>query len=564
MNINKSINNILYLKPFAVVTLVISVVVGLFFIWFAFGVYNLEGDKVKNRLEQEGANIDNALIGIIEHTGFIMQNIGKQIKSNYKDKRYIDQILNKYKTNPNISNILSWTIFSWADINHQITVDAVYGILDKPIDLSKRDYISQTINEPGVIKLGKPVKGSTSHRHMIPAGVGIVDNKGEYIGTMTIGFDLEQLVLKLKSLIKNDGLEFALIDLKGKTILKSDKAIIFSYEQKARKSNIQDKFKQILNSKKFNTISEVNFFAKENNFYFHKLENYPYIIYLQYNHKLVRAQLWRDLTSRLLEIIIIGFIAVLLSYFIYRRETRLRIIAEQEHKKAVKASNAKSEFLAYTNHELRGPLNVIIMGSEMIKNKFFGEVPSKYIEYAEDIHQNGKELLEFIEDLLDEMQFASGYFSVNKEANVEVEDIIKKAINLNIGRAHSKKINLNPIIDKDCQNITADPRRLRQIFTNLISNAIKYSPENTIVNIEIKKISGKTNIIITDQGYGMDEHEIEIALSKYGTIKNANNGKIDSVGLGLPLVKQLVEAHGWSLKIESEKGKGTRAIITEG
>jgi len=123
-------------------------------------------------------------------------------------------------------------------------------------------------------------------------------------------------------------------------------------------------------------------------------------------------------------------------------------------------------------------------------------------------------------------------------------------------------VRIEKIIAADLPDLWADSRRLRQILNNLISNAIKYSPENTTVRIIAHSIDGILQILVEDEGFGMTPGQIDIALSKYGTIKNDNSDKVDSIGLGLPLVHQLMKAHNAKFDIESAPNKGTSITLT--
>lgn len=543
-----------------VIFLIALTVLGLF-AWFTWRVHTIEKERVINLFESESIRIETAFTDTIDHTAFIMQMIISQIKPNYSDKGYINSILSKYRTTQNASNILSWTIFSWANAKHFITVDAVYGVMEKPFDLSIRDYIPMTEKEPGIIHLGKPVFGSTSSRWMIPAGIGAVDLKGNYIGAMTIGFDIVSMVDILKNNIKTDVIEFALIDKDLNVVMRSSQKFqeIGQSGTEIPDGTLKQSLKESFQSPPNQVFSQVNLLQDGHNYYFYKLKNYPYVLYTKYDERIVSNELWHDLTSRFVEITVIGIVALWLIMFI--RENILRKAAEESHKEALRASKAKSDFLSYTNHELRSPLNAIILGSEMISGRFFGALSDKYADYAREIHNNGKDLLQFIEDLLDEAQASSGSFSVI-EQETDLRDVIKRAVNLNSNRATKHRIAIETDIPDDLPNLWVDPKRMRQIINNLISNSIKYSPENTTISISAEMQEDKLLLTVKDQGFGMTEKELGIALTEYGTVKNQKTGLVDSIGLGLPLVKKLVEAHGAEFTIESEHNKGTKITIT--
>ena len=122
------------------------------------------------------------------------------------------------------------------------------------------------------------------------------------------------------------------------------------------------------------------------------------------------------------------------------------------------------------------------------------------------------------------------------------------------------RIRIDEYIEESLPKLFADGKRLRQVLINLISNSIKYSPPDTVINISALVKDGKIHLIVADQGFGMNEEQLAIALTKWGMVENENSGKLDSSGLGLPLAKHLIELHGAEFRVESKPGKGT--IVT--
>ncbi|MDX2082749.1 MAG: HAMP domain-containing sensor histidine kinase, partial [Rickettsiales bacterium] len=182
------------------------------------------------------------------------------------------------------------------------------------------------------------------------------------------------------------------------------------------------------------------------------------------------------------------------------------------------------------------------------------------------------ELNELFKDLLDigSSNIRKG-FSLNLNDKVNINHIIKRSIKLNQNFANNRNIKITTkIADKIADDnfvINLDGKRTKQILTNLISNAIKYSNENTEVKIIADEIENKDNqkflqIKVVDQGFGMTPNQIKLAFEKYQTIKNPNSNKVDSFGLGLPIVKELVRAQNGKIEVNSKPNYGTEVIIT--
>jgi two-component system cell cycle sensor histidine kinase PleC len=257
----------------------------------------------------------------------------------------------------------------------------------------------------------------------------------------------------------------------------------------------------------------------------------------------------------------------------------------------------QSQFISSISHELKNQLVGIISLSEVIKDELYGRLDEnhkkEYLEAASDINKVSNEMMEFINDLMDPNQNQSGDFSINLE-KVDVAAAIRYAIKINLNLAIQKQIKIEFNQTSALPRINLDPRRTKQVFINLISNAVKYSKEGTTINInhDIKKaeskdvqldttaepsdvairtccqtsgLSHKDQLIISikDQGIGMNEKEIEMALAGDGKKidKSILQSPLDSHGIGMPLVKRLVELQGVSMEIKSELGSGTEVLL---
>lgn len=229
--------------------------------------------------------------------------------------------------------------------------------------------------------------------------------------------------------------------------------------------------------------------------------------------------------------------------------------------------NSQRDFINSIIHELKNPLNVIVGFSALIKDEVKNpKLTNECLDYANEIEKAALDLNELIRDLLEAGSAATeGNFSVDMSKEIDVADIIKRSVRLNYNFGISRKIIIKSLVSSEVVLINLDAKRTKQILSNLISNAIKYSPENTEVEVLAKNITkdGRKllQIIVIDHGFGMTRDEVDLAFEKYQTIKNPNSGKVDSFGLGLPITKQLVELQSGSIEVISEKNKGTKMIL---
>lgn len=207
---------------------------------------------------------------------------------------------------------------------------------------------------------------------------------------------------------------------------------------------------------------------------------------------------------------------------------------------------SSSEFLSAVSHELKTPLNAIIGFSDV-----------ECMDYVNEINSAALEMNELVHDLLDVGNVAAGNFLVDLSKEIDVPDMVKRAVRLNYDYALRRKIELKLEIAEDVKLIRLDFKRMKQVLANLISNALKYSSQGSDVKIIVKNNLEYLEILVSGQGFGMKPEQVKTAFEKYKTIENPNSGTVDSFSLGLAITKHLVEIQNGSLEVKSEINKGT-------
>ncbi|WP_293323969.1 ATP-binding protein [Parvibaculum sp.] len=234
--------------------------------------------------------------------------------------------------------------------------------------------------------------------------------------------------------------------------------------------------------------------------------------------------------------------------------------SDRARAKAEDANRAKSQFLANMSHELRTPLNAIIGFSEMMSTELLGKhVVTNYRDYAEDIHRSGQHLLGLINDVLDLSRIEAGRFEISEEA-VTIQGLADDSRRILDIRAQAQKIEITEDIPPHLPPVLADGRTLRQIWINILTNAIKFSPAHSTVHLYAHiDEAGDLHFGVQDEGPGIPEGEIDKVLEAFtqGASGIAQPGT--GSGLGLAIVRGLMEAHGGRFDLISRPGEGTRA-----
>jgi two-component system cell cycle sensor histidine kinase PleC len=231
--------------------------------------------------------------------------------------------------------------------------------------------------------------------------------------------------------------------------------------------------------------------------------------------------------------------------------------------RAEAASLAKSRFLAQMSHELRTPLNAILGFSEVMKSEILGaHANPTYREYAGDIHSSGQHLLNLINEILDLSRIEAGRYELNEEA-VPLASVVEDCRHLLKIRAKTRGIAIHELYEAELPRLWADERALRQICLNLLSNAIKFTPQGGEIWLKVGwTYSGGQYLSVRDTGPGIPEHEIPIVMASFGQGSNAIKTAEQGAGLGLPIVKGLIDLHGGTFQLKSRLREGTEVIVT--
>jgi two-component system, NtrC family, sensor kinase len=219
------------------------------------------------------------------------------------------------------------------------------------------------------------------------------------------------------------------------------------------------------------------------------------------------------------------------------------------------ASQHKSEFLANMSHELRTPLNAIIGFSEALTERMFGALNEKQDEYLKDIFASGQHLLSLINDILDLSKIEAGRMEL-EPADFDIPTAIENALILVRERAGRRGITLARAIDERVGMIRADERKIKQVLLNLLSNALKFTPEGGRIDVRAAVNDGMVEISVADTGVGIAPEDQEAVFEEFRQVGTAAK-KVEGTGLGLALSRKFIELHGGKIWAKSQVGVGS-------
>jgi signal transduction histidine kinase len=233
---------------------------------------------------------------------------------------------------------------------------------------------------------------------------------------------------------------------------------------------------------------------------------------------------------------------------------------EEKSRELEIASQHKSEFLANMSHELRTPLNAIIGFSEVLSQRMFGEINDKQAEYLADILESGQHLLSLINDILDLSKIEAGRMELDL-SDFDLANAVENTLTLVRERAMRRGIELQLSIDERLGVVRADQRKVKQVLLNLLSNALKFTPEGGRIDVQAAICDGMVEISVTDTGVGIALEDQMAVFEEFRQVGAASK-KVEGTGLGLAISRKFVELHGGRIGVKSQVGIGSTFTFT--
>jgi PAS domain S-box-containing protein len=260
------------------------------------------------------------------------------------------------------------------------------------------------------------------------------------------------------------------------------------------------------------------------------------------------------------------------SELIVRQQAEARLTQSNQqlaisNEQLARATRLKDEFLANMSHELRTPLNAILGMTEGLQEEVFGSLKERQQKALQTIRHSGTHLLELINDILDLAKIEAGQVELDC-APTSIDFICQTSVVFIKQQAFKKGLKVHLQVPSHLPNLPLDERRIRQVLINLLNNAVKFTPEGGSITLKVTLVSStdatkpnRINIAVIDTGIGIAPYDLQKIFQPFIQVDSALNRKYQGTGLGLSLVKQIVELHGGSVEVSSELGVGSQFTI---
>lgn len=526
-------------REFALLSVAILFILALVSVWISYLTYETYSEKIINDLKAEATHIDSTLSTEIQTANYLTASLGRQIVLNSQnpesDLTGIATLLKSFDSRTQV-----YHVFLWTNERQEVMISSAKGVLEKPVDVSDRDYIKKSIAEPWKMQIGRPIEGRVSNRWVIPIAMGLTDNTGKYIGTMSISMDINDLSEQINKLIRRPGISFAItsqtmIPLMQVTAHDNFIATHFPSEQMSAID---------FNKQPSAVVTRGSLLSGTRNFaYYQKSEQYPYLILLGYDNEQTEMAVRGLLGPKLVQISVVAFFLVAflwilrariirpveeltevaagvargepftplpkggpteivnLSYqirrisdFITERqlmedELRNKMFMLKKYKEKSDVSNrGKSEFLSYISQEMKAPITGIVGFAQVMKDQLYGPIENKkYRQYASDIYKTGAALLTTVQDLHTLSRAESDLLELH-EKPLEVAAILAKSQRFITERLQSEKLNLRVKVQEDLPRLIADEFCIQQVLVNLLHYTAKRSLPGETLFLEARLV----------------------------------------------------------------------------
>ena len=541
---NKS-QSILFLSNFFVFCLVVIFIEVALSIFVCSYLKYSHQSALKAQSIKESNRVENTLKDIFSETQQVMVYLGTQISLYGKNNPlFIENILIKSsEISSKIKSMHSWSLFDWVNPNNHLVINSQIGIIKTALEKVQDSYIWECPKSPWTLQLSHPTIGSISGMWVIPAGVGIIDENNNYLGMLTVGFNVAELNTKVQQALISNESSFVVLDKDFKIVLQSGDNVIdpkssYYRDLLLRKNYFKEYSGYLENQISYNDIEYI---------YYKNMEDYPYTILMGFNKQIYQRELWDLILPRLLELYVLGGFCLMFLYFLRKRIFNLVQLSESAQKNLSQhlhtgMKESISSILTYSNILIRS----LIGETKVIVTK------DRQLEFIEKIHNEALSLHTMTGNDLN-------------MTSVNIKNLIESSVNVQIKTFLKKNINIKVYLMPSLLPFHGDELRLKQIVTSLLSLALEYSPKGSTVKIFVTNettVEGQKLLIITieDNGFYLSREDIIRISEKFS--RDAQEENFMANTLDFNSIEKLIKIHNGSFHICNKEKKAKIIKVT--
>ncbi len=588
-------------RDFTLLSLFIVVILLLVSVWVTVETLDNHAETVTRQLENDALRIDRSLIVETETASYILESLGRQIQATgLTDQNAIAQLFFSFAKNEGPKR----GAFSWVDKSQMLIISSNYGVLDKPIDVSDRDYIKKSITEPWKVHIGRPIFGRLSQKMVLPLSLGLTDNNGTYAGSVMIAVDIEKLTNDIGRVLRDSGTRFAISNLALTLITQTPQAEKFFSDTFDAKKLSDIDFTQHVNG----VYSRGSFWNDKKIFsYYERSSQYPFLIFLGLDARESHHSVLSMLLPRLFQLCVIALFLLFVLWTVRKRiiqpvmrlthdaasivrgerfdhagthgpyeieqlsfeikrlydyiEERRRVESElrlknadlNRIKEAASLTNqVKAEFFAYVGQELTEPVEVIIEQIETIKDQHFGPLANaKYIAHANEVYDHANQLHSMLEDMKAISEAETGLLALS-EQEVDLNFILQKTVRI-FREKNASGVDVQTDIPAGMPRLRGDELRLKQMILNILNASARHLESGDVIRIGSATRAQELNLSFSYIA-GVDTK----GKSPMNELSFASRSKH---GLELALARLLVAMHQGSLEMKTTADRTTTVTI---
>lgn len=530
-------------------------------------IYRNFFNSVKAKIENQTNVIELVSTNLLSATDNYLNYVGDRILVFYAKTNPI-AMKNILKKTPNRDifqkNISSWLTMEFVNVDGVVTVSTLKGILEKPIKPASYFPVEKAVKDPWRFKIGKiqHFESDITSYDYLPVAMSVDTDDLVPVGTLISQIPTDRIQKNIENSINDNDLCYLVVDRNYDIIAKSDNLF---YDKKrfketpATRNSIESAF-----DNRSDYLSEI-YHVGNCNLIYYKQSSYKITTIVGYDTKNMLQSFSFQLFTTIAQSFGITIFFLVIFYFF--RKLKIGPFLRELLKAKVGAEEAnlvKSQFLSNMSHELRTPMNGILGMSQALRES--GKLQSDELEQANTIYRSADALLLILNDILNFSKIEARKVDL-ESIDFNLETLVDDIADLMSQAANSKGLEVITLVEKNVPiYLKGDPGRIRQIITNLVNNAIKFTFHGQVfINVRLTKIEGQEyfiNFNIVDSGIGIEQEKIASMFSRFTQADMSTSRKYGGTGLGLSICKELVELMHGRINIESDFGKGSNFWFT--